>query len=45
MRWLALVAGLMAAVSMGFALWDRNLPLAAANFSTIVWTILYAFRD
>jgi hypothetical protein len=45
MRVLALIAGLMSAMAMGFALWDRNLSLAAANFSTIVWTILYAFKD
>lgn len=45
MRGLAIFAGLMAAISMGFALWGHDFPLAAANMSTLVWTILYVFKD
>ena len=44
MNALAIIAGLMAAFSMGFALWDHNFVLAMANMSTIIWTILYLFK-
>ena len=44
MHVLAIIAGLMASFSMGFALWDHNFVLATANMSTLIWTILYFFK-
>ena len=38
------LAGFMAFVALSFALWDRNMPLAVANFNTVIWTVLYIFK-
>lgn len=45
MKYLAIFAAIMSFIAFVFATWDRNLILALANFNTIVWAILYAFKD
>ena len=44
MHTLAIISGVLSAISFVFALWDHNFTLAVANFTVIVWTILYFFK-
>jgi hypothetical protein len=45
MNVLAGIAGAMAFVSLMLSLWDRNISMAVADFSTVIWTVLYIFKE
>lgn len=32
-------------IAMAFALWDKNISLAVANFNTVLWTVLYLRKE
>ena len=45
MKILAAISGVMAFVALVFALLDKNMSLAVANFNTVIWTVLYVFKE